>query len=274
MKKRFLKGIAIAMSLATTLTLAGCSSQATGTATGEQTSVLDRVLENKKLRVAIIPDNPGWSTLDTDNNYTGVDADLARLLAESLGVELEFVNTDGAGRVSMIEADKADVVIACLTATNERAKQVAFSEPYAASGILGLCREDNVFTSWDDLKDKKIAVPRGSTNDIYATEAYPDAEIVRFDAIADAFTALKTGKVDVLLEEDTTVNDLAKKNEGMAVMPVEQQRSSYIAMASKLGDDVWLSYLNNFIRNALYSGEINEIYKTYFNKDMPSLLGY
>ena len=183
--------------------------------------ILDKVLANKKLRVAIIPDNPGWSTLGTDNNYTGVDADVARLLADSLGVEVEFENTDGAGRVSMIESDKADVVIACLTATNERAKQVAFSDPYAASGILGLCKADNVFTSWDDLKDKKIAVPRGSTNDIFATAAYPNAEIVRFDAIADAFTALQTGKVDVLLEEDTTVNDLAVKNADMAVMPVE-----------------------------------------------------
>lgn len=265
MKKHLLTGIV----MATALALTACSSP--GVSTVAEESTLDKVLANKKLRVAIIPDNPGWSTLGTDNTYIGVDADIARLLADSLGVELEFENTDGAGRISMIESDKADVVIACLTATNERAKQVAFSHPYAASGILGLCKTDNVFTSWDDLKDKKIAVPRGSTNDIFATAAYPDAEIVRFDAIADAFTALQTGKVDVLLEEDTTVNDLANKNPDMAVMPVEQQKSSYIAMASKRGDDVWLEYLNNFIRNALYSGEINEIYKAYFNKDMPSL---
>mgnify|MGYP002511380763 CR=1 FL=1 len=268
MKRWFLTGMVAAAALVFT----ACGNSSSTTAAQEST--LDKVLANKKLRVAIIPDNPGWSTLGTDNSYTGVDADVARLLADSLGVEVEFENTDGAGRVSMIESDKADVVIACLTATNERARQVAFSDPYAASGILGLCKSDNVFTSWDDLKDKKIAVPRGSTNDIFATAAYPDAEIVRFDAIADAFTALQTGKVDVLLEEDTTVNDLAAKNADMAVMPVEQQRSSYIAMASKRGDEIWLEYLNNFIRNALYSGDLNEIYKTHFNKDMPSLLTY
>ena len=254
-----LRLLAVALVLVVGVAVGVCSSVTEAYASED--SVLDQVLENKKLRVAIIPDNPGWSTLGTDNNYTGVDADVARLLAESLGVEVVFENTDGTGRVPMIQSGKADVVIACLTATNERAKQVAFTMPYAASGILGLCKSDKLLTSWDALKDKKIAVPRGSTNDVYATEAYPNAEIVRFDAIADAFTALKTGKVDVLLEEDTTVNDLAKKNKDLAVMPVEQQRSSYIAMAIKRGDTIWLEYLNNFIRNALYSGEMNKIYQ-------------
>lgn len=267
------KLITVLLMITATLSLTACSG-GTSNASGEDQSTLDKVLESGTLRVAIIPDNPGWSTLGTDNEYDGVDADVSRMLAESLGVEIEFENTDGAGRVSMIESDKADVVIACLTATNERAKQVAFTDPYAASGILGLCSTDNVFISWDDLKDKRIAVARGSTNDVFATEAYPDAEIVRFDEIADAFTALQTGKVDVLLEEDTTVNDLAAQNSGLEVMPVEQQRSAYICMAIQRGDEVWMEYLNNFIRNELYSGDINEIYKTHFNKDMPSLLTY
>ena len=131
-----------------------------------------------------------------------------------------------------------------------------------------------MFESWDDLATAKIAVPRGSTNDVFATEAYPDAEIVRFDQIADAFTALKTGKVDVLLEEDTTVNDLAEKNEGLTVMPVEQQRSSYLCMAIPRGDSILMDYLNNFIRNGLYSGDFNEIYKTHFSHDLPSMLIY
>lgn len=271
MKKRF-RLLAGVIALAMGITAGICCTATVSNAAEE--SVLDQVLSSKKLRVAILPDNPGWSTLGTDNKYTGVDADIANLLGKSLGVEVVFENTDGASRVAMIQSGKADVVIACLTATNERAKQITFSDPYAASGILGLCKADKVLTSWDELKDKKIAVPRGSTNDVFATQAYPNAEIVRFDAIADAFTALKTGKVDVLLEEDTTVNDLAKRNKDLAVMPVEQQRSSYIAMALKRGDSIWLEYLNNFIRNALYSGEINEIYKTHFGKDMPSLLTY
>ena len=245
-----------------------------GSAQTEQTSTLNKVLDSGKLRVAIIPDNPGWSTLGTDNEYRGIDADIARALADSLGVELEFQSTDGAGRVPMIQSDKADVVIACLTATNERAKSVAFTDPYAAGGIIGLCRADQVLQTWEELEGKKISVARGSTNDTFATEKYPDSEIVRFDAIADAYTALKTGKVDVLLEDVTTVNDLAADDESVQVMPVNTQQSSYMCMAIKQGDSAWMEYLNNFIRNALFDGEINEYYKTAFGRDMPKLITY
>ena len=109
----------IAVMAAAAMMVTACGSSG-GTQTPE-TSTLNKVLESGKLRVAILPDNPGWSTLGTDNDYHCIDADIARLLAESLGVELEFQNTDGAGRVPMIQSDKADVVIACLTATNETA---------------------------------------------------------------------------------------------------------------------------------------------------------
>lgn len=267
MKKKLL-----AMLAATAMAVTACGSSS-GTQT-EQSSTLNKVLESGKLRVAILPDNPGWSTLGTDNDYHGIDADVARLLAESLGVELEFQNTDGAGRVPMIQSDKADVVIACLTATNERAKSVAFTDPYASGGIIGLCKADHVFQSWDDLEGKKISVARGSINDTFATDHFKTAEIVRFDAIADAFTALKAGKVDVLLEDVTTVNDLAANNDDVDVMPVNTQQSSYMCMAIKQGDAAWMEYLNNFIRNALYDGQINEYYNDAFGRDMPKLMTY
>lgn len=266
MKKAF-----IAVFVAAIMTLSACSGETSQT---QETSTLTQVLEGGKLRVAIIPDNPGWSTLGTDNDYHGIDADIARLLAESLGVELEFQNTDGAGRVPMIQSGKADVVIACLTATNERAKSVAFTDPYASGGIIGLCPADQVLQSWDDLEGKRISVARGSINDTFATEHFQTAEIVRFDAIADAFTALKTGKVDVLLEDVTTVNDLAADNSDVEVMPVNTQQSSYMCMAIRQGDAAWMEYLNNFIRNALYDGQINEFYKEAFGRDMPKLLIY
>lgn len=160
----------IAVMAAAAMMVTACGSSG-GTQTAE-TSTLNKVLESGKLRVAILPDNPGWSTLGTDNDYHGIDADIARLLAESLGVELEFQNTDGAGRVPMIQSDKADVVIACLTATNERAKSVAFTDPYASGGIIGLCKSDHVLQSWDDLEGKKISVARGSINDTFATDNF------------------------------------------------------------------------------------------------------
>ena len=86
------KILTIVLALTMILALAACGSTASPAA--ETTSTLDTVLSSGKLRVAIIPDNPGWSVLGSDNEYTGYDADIARSLADALGVKLEFVNTD------------------------------------------------------------------------------------------------------------------------------------------------------------------------------------
>ncbi len=237
-------------------------------------SHLYRVIESGKIRVAIIPDNPGWSVLGKDGNYTGYDVDVANKLAEALGVKVEWVSCSGPQRLPLAQTDKVDAVITCFTATSERAKSVAFSFPYGAGGILGLCKQGNVFADWDELANKRISVPRGTMADLFVTGRFPNAEIVRFDSIADAFMALKTDKVDVLMEEDPAVYDLAKSNPDMEPMPVAPARSSYVAMAVQHGDPIWLGYLNQFIQDKLFSGELNEMYNVHFGRDLPKLVTY
>lgn len=234
-------------------------------------SHLYSVLDSGKLRVAVIPDNPGWSVMTAEGDWVGYDVEIAKLLAETLGVEVEFVPTEGGNRVTMVQTDKCDVVIACLTATLERAKSVAFSLPYAAGGLIPLCRADNMIESWENLADKKISLARGSTGDVFATEAFPDAEITRFDAIADAFVALKTKKVDVLLEEDAAVYLLAQDDAEVAPMNVDIKNGAYISFASAQEDSIWLNYLNTFIQANMYNGKFNELYANAFGHDLPKL---
>ena len=120
----------------------------------------------------MIPENPGWSVMDAEGNWVGYDVEVAKLLAQELGVELELIPTEGGNRVTMVQTDKCDVVISSFTPTLDRAKVITFSNPYGAAGTLPLCRKDNVFTSWEELSDKKIACARGSTNDILATNEF------------------------------------------------------------------------------------------------------
>lgn len=270
----FKKFLAVIMVVVLSLSVVGCTSSETADSSVDTSNRLETILNNGVMRVAMIPDNPGWSVMDASGEWIGYDADVARLIAESLGVEIEFVVTDGAGRVPLIQTDKVDIVISCFTATNERAKSVGFTIPYATSGILPLVKKDNMLESWDDLADKKISVGRGSTNDVFATNAFPDAEIVRFDSIADAFLAVKTGKVDVLLEEDTAVYDLVKNNPETAPMDVELKSSSYICMGVAQENQIWANYVNHVIQNALHSGKLSELYKKSFNKDLPEMVIY
>lgn len=244
------------------------------TVAAPQESRLQKVIANKKVRVAAIPDNPGWSVLNSAGEWAGYDSDIARLFGAALGAEVEFISTDGAGRIPMITSDKCDIVISGIVPTNERAKSVTFTLPYTGSGILGLCRKNAMLSAWDDLADKRISLARGTTSDNFATERFPGATIVRFDSIADAFMALKTGKVDVLLEADSQVHALAAENSDLAPMSVNVERAAFACMAVAHGDQDWLNYVNNFVRNNMYNGTFQTLYQKHFNRKMPKLYDY
>jgi len=272
MSRKFLKGLLLT-AMSTALILTGCSSTETSSS-GKQESHLDRIIANKKIRVATYADVPGWSVLNAKGEYEGYDPDIARKLAEALGVEVEFVTTDGVNRIPLVESDKVDVAISTFTPTNERAKSIDFTIPYAAAGIVPLYSKDKPIKNLDDLAGKKVSVARGSTSDLALQKYFPEAEIVRFDAVADAFMALKTGKVDVLLEEDGIVYDLAKTNPELEAFSGDPFKPGYIAMGVQKGDQEWMNYLNNFIRNLNYSGDNNELYQKWFGKDLPKLQTY
>ncbi|MEN6316131.1 MAG: transporter substrate-binding domain-containing protein [Clostridiaceae bacterium] len=271
MKKRIC--FLVAVFIVFTMLLSACTGNNTAGNTAAE-SRLQKVIDKGVVRVATIPDNPGWSVLGSDGTWTGYDVDIANMFGKALGVKVEFVPTDGAGRIPMITSDKCDIVISGIVPTDERAKSVSFSLPYAGSGILGLCNKNSLLTSWDDLADKKISLARGTTSDVFATEKYPKAEIVRFDSIADAFMALKTGKADVLLEASAQVYSLAAENSDMAPMPVDAERASFACMAAAHGDQDWLNYVNNFIRNNMYNGTFGDLYEKHFNREMPKLNNY
>lgn len=212
--------------------------------------------------------------MDAEGNWVGYDVEVAKLLAQELGVELELIPTEGGNRVTMVQTDKCDVVISSFTPTLDRAKVITFSNPYGAAGTLPLCRKDNVFTSWEELSDKKIACARGSTNDILATNEFPDAEVLRYDSIADAFIAVKTGKADVLFEDDSQVYSLVAENDDVMAMEVPLRNPAYACFGVEQGDTIWLDYVNRFIDNYMYSGKFTQLWRDNFGREMAELLSY
>src|SRR5699024_8172238 len=211
----------LAALLGVSMALSGCTSDgATGDkgAGGTGDSVLSQVLERGTIRVAVLPDFPPASSQNAQGEFEGYEPAIAKKLAEALGVKLELVSTNGDTRLSLMKSGRADVNISSYTATNQRAQPVTFTIPYLAQGANVLYSKDNPISAFDDLAGKKIAVARGSTNDTIATEGFPKSEVVRFDTIADAITALKAGKVDACMESFTIVNQTAKDNPGLAAL--------------------------------------------------------
>ncbi|MGJ9411166.1 transporter substrate-binding domain-containing protein [Aeromicrobium sp. CF4.19] len=256
--------------LAGVLVTAGCTSDSgTGGAGGGGESTLDAVIERGEIRVAVLPDFPPFSVQNASGDFEGYEVDLAKALAEALDVDLELVSTDGASRLPLLSAERADVNISSWTATDERAKAVGYTIPYVADGASVLYRASDPIEGYDDLAGKSVSVTRGSTNDVIMTEDFPDTEIVRFESIADAIAALKSNKVDAAIEGRATVFQEAEKEDGLEALDEPPLKPSLISMGALPGDQVFINYLNNFIRNLNASGTNAELYEKWFGEDLP-----
>ena len=182
--------------------------------------------------------------------------------------------TNGDSRLPLLQSDRVDVNISSYTATNDRALSVGFTIPYVAHGAGVIYDKSHPITSLADLAGKKVSVARGSTNDTIMTTEYPNTDVVRFDTIADALAALKAGKVDAAVESYETVKGLAQQDPSqLAVLDVPPISPSIVSMGVLPGDQVWLNYLNNFIRNLITSGEDNKLYEKWFHTSLPSVIG-
>ena len=276
--KKETKAPIVLVALVSMLALAGCTSTSGGSTSagsaGATNSRLQQVIKSGTLKVGVLPDYPPYSSQDASGKIVGYEPDIAAHLAAALGVKLVMINTDGTSRKPVLDSNRVDVDIDAFTATDVRAKAVDFTIPYVASGALPLFRKVNPIKSLADLKGKKVSVARGSTNDSLMTKQFPDTTVVRFDTIADAVQAVKSGKVDAVMEGFATVQAAAAKDPSLGVLNVEPISPALISMGVKQGDQVWVNYLNNFIRNLNSSGDNQALYKKWFKADLPKVIAY
>jgi polar amino acid transport system substrate-binding protein len=260
--------------LAGALLLTGCTSGGTAAASSTSSqSQLDKVIKSGTVRVAVLPDYPPWSVQAPSGEFEGYDIDIAHKLAEALGVKLELVATDGSGRLPLLKSDRVDVNISEWTSTDERAKEAGFTIPYVAHGASVLFRKDNPIATYGDLAGKTVSVARGSTNDSIMTKEFPDTKVERFETIADAAAALSAGKVDALVEGSSTVSQMAVDDSTLAVIDGPVLKPSLVSMGALPRDQVWINYLNNFIRNLNASGTNKQIYEKWSDDEFPSIVG-
>lgn len=263
-----------AVLMAVSLTMAACTGGgASGSAGASGPNQLQEVLKRGTLRVAVLPDFPPSSVKKPDGKIVGFEPDIAKKLADALGVKLELVPIDGTARLSVMKSNRADVNISSWTATNARAKKTAFTIPYVAHGAGILYKKSSPIASVKDVAGKRVAVARGSTNDTIVTQDFPKAEPVRFGNIADALQALKSGKVDAAMESYTVVHQDAAQDSSLAALNVPPIHPAIVSMGVLPGQQIWLNYLNNFIRNLITSGTDNELFNKWFHRDLPSVIG-
>ncbi len=235
-------------------------------------------LETAKARgtliVGVRDDFPPLGYLDADGKPTGFEVDLARYLARQLlGDErkLRVTPAPPGSRITILHAGLADMLIAAVTVTEDRAAVFDFSEPYFLSGTLLLVPRNSSIQGLPDVKGKRVAVIEGSIQEGDMERLAPEAIRVKFWTVSEAVAALQAGRVDAFAEDDILVLALAKQNPDLAAVGKPFRPRPY-AVAMPKGDPDLLAWVNEQLRKAKADGTYDQLWKRYFGEAATVLL--
>lgn len=238
--------------------------------TAAHADLLDDIMKAKKIRIATDMAIPPSGMMDANLKPTGSDVETAQLLAQDLGLELEFVQTTGATRIPNIQTNKADIIVSTLSVTPERAKVIDFTKAYAALQSVVACLKSADVKDWNDLKGKTIAVSRGTTQDTELTNMKDrNLTLARFDDDATMVTAAVSGQADCVATSATIANQIGVKNPSRTFEPKVLIRTFDLAIGVRKGEPRLVEKLNEWISINLKNGKLNEIYKKFHGSELP-----
>jgi polar amino acid transport system substrate-binding protein len=256
------KGIAIVLGLG--LTMAG-----TMTANAD---ALQDIQSRGTIKIGMLVDFPPYGLMNEQNKPDGYDADVAKLLAQSMGSQLQLVPVTGPNRIPYLLSGQVDLLVASLGITPERAKSVDFSEPYAAITIGIYGKDDVKVAKPEDLAGKTIAVARASTQDTAVTKVAPrSATIRRFDSDAAALQALMSGQVPLIGCSNVCYVTIQKLAPGKFNKKFELS-SQVQGIAVKPGEKNLLAWVNQFIDKVKANGELDKVNEKWLGEPMPAVL--
>lgn len=233
-------------------------------------STLTKVRDRGVLRVGCDASYPPFDMVDQKGEVFGMDVEIGKMMAESLGVKYEVLNTAYEGIIPALQTGKFDIIINGMTPTVKRALAVDFTQPYFTHGQslgVNIKRSPNV-KGWKDLdkKGKIIAVMLGTSNDVNATKIYKQAEIRRFQTAPEMVLEVVAGRADAWQWDTPQTAFHVGRNKDKVYMvdiPTTEYRE-HSAFAIRKGDQVFLNWLNLFISDLRESGKYNELYKKWF----------
>ena len=233
---------------------------------------LSDILSSGKIKIAVPENFPPFGALGASGEHEGYDVDVAKLIAEDLGVELELVPVTSKQRIPFLETDRVDLVISSMGANPGRAKSIWFSSAYAPFFSGAFADSGLAISSPADLSGKKIGLTGGSLEDLELTKMAPsDAEIIRFGDNAATLAAYASGQTDVLVTGSVVAADFAAKNPDKSIKTKFIIKDSPCFIGVKKGSFDLLQWVNVFILHKRLGGELNAMSQKWFGQDLPPL---
>lgn len=241
------------------------ATQGSGSAPAAQdTGKLAEIKKAGKIIMATSADYPPYEfhkMVDGKDQIVGFDIEVAKAIAKDLGVELEIKDIKFDGLLAALQGGQVDMVIAGMTPTPEREKNVDFTKVYytAVQGIVVRAEDKDKYKSLEDFKPLTIGVQKGSIQEQVATEQIPGAKLKQLSKIPDLMQELKNKKVDAVIAEIPVANSFISKNKELVLSVVKTNaEEAGSAVAFKKGSGKLVEEVNKTIERLIAEKKIEQ----------------
>ncbi|MCR5652038.1 MAG: basic amino acid ABC transporter substrate-binding protein [Lachnospiraceae bacterium] len=250
------KTIALIMTALLVFPLIACGSSKDAAAEGSVKTVTAGVLT-----MATNAYFPPYEYYEGDD-IVGIDAEIAKAVADKLGMELKIEDMEFDSIITAVASGKADIGLAGMTVTEERKKNINFTDSYATGVQVVIVKEDSDIKSVDDLGGKKIGVQLATTGDIYCTDDFGQENVEEYSKGNDAVMALVSGKVDAVVIDNEPAKNYVAANDGLKILDTEYVKEDYAAAINKENTEL-LDAVNKALGELKSEGKLDEIISKY-----------
>ena len=258
------KFLALMLAALMVFALAACG----GNTSTEETTAADEttVAEEKKvLTMATNAEFPPYEYYEGDK-VVGIDAEVAALIADKLGMELKIVDVAFDSIIPGVQAGKYDMGMAGMTVTDERLEKVSFSTSYATGVQSVIVKDGGAVASLDDIAGKKIGVQTSTTGDIYASDEFGDDAVVKYDNGAAAVQGLLAGKVDCVIIDNEPAKSYVAANEGLSILDTEYAVEDYAICFAKENTELQTA-VDEALKALIEEGKVAEVVGKYIKAE-------
>lgn len=242
-----------------------------GAAPQVEAKSLEDILSDGTIRIGINPNFPNMSTRDEDGTWQGFDIEIGAMIADKLGVEVEWVPTETAQRVPFLVSDRIDVSMGALTRNSERAKLIDFTVPLHTEVLAVLATDKIEGETWEDFDKDGVVLAnmRGNWTVGWIEENMPNVEIELVDSIADTVRMVAQGRADAIVENVDFFMGFTKNHEGVnwRVVP-EPIFVAYCGLGVSQGNENLTEALNIILYDLHSSGAVKAVWEDNYGAPM------
>jgi len=225
------------------------------------------------LKAGISSDNGLPYASRSEGKYKGFDIELVSRFAAWSGRKVEWVDMPFGSLLPSLNGGKIDLITASLAITEERKKEIEFSDPYYSSGVSIIGKKAITeynnglkLNTLDDISDKKVGIFTGTVHDAFMEKKFPQARVARFESTADMIMSLKSGKIDVAMFDLITAGLVLKRNPDLGMLTDKVLDMPLGVGFNKQNKDL-LNEFNTYLKEIRQDGTYEKMHERWFVND-------